>query len=315
MNHNHILVTGSSGTVGTELSLQLLSQGYRLTGVDWKPNRWSEKINNQTIELDLRSDSIAEKLPSDIDLIVHLGANARVYKLIESPEKARDNFLTTFNILEYARNIGADVVFASSREVYGNGEKIIHDETDTYVDECESPYTASKVGGEALATSYDNCYDINVSILRFSNVYGRYDLSDRVVPLFIAQAANDNKMVIYGGNKLLDFTHVEDCVQGTMKTIKNFRKSQNTTFNIASGRGSSLVDLAKIVHDTLKSNSSIEVENARTGEVSRYVANIDKAQRILGYEPKYELKEGIQNTVDWYEDQGLYDEILDLNEW
>lgn len=314
-SNKHIVVTGSSGTIGTELTIQLLNQGYEVTGVDWEPNRWSEQVNSRTIQLDLSNENNRSQLPSDANLIVHLAANARVYKLIEAPEKARDNFLTTFNILEYARDTGADVIFASSREVYGNNNKIIHSETDTSVDECESPYTASKISGEALAMSYSNCYDIHTSILRFSNVYGRFDISDRVVPLFIAQATNDQTLTIFGGDKLLDFTYLEDCVNGILSAINNFRKARGTTFNIASGEGASLVDLATIIRDTVRSNSSIEIDDSRTGEVSQFIADTTKARRILDYEAEYDLQSGIQKTAEWYDKQGLCEEILKLNGW
>jgi UDP-glucose 4-epimerase len=315
MSHDHILVTGSSGSIGTELSNQLIDQGYRVTGVDWESNRWSDRINDRTNNLDLRDDTLPDQLPADVDLIIHLSANARVYKLIEHPDKARDNFLMTFNILEYAREIVADLIFVSSREVYGNHKKIIHDETDTFVDECESPYTASKVGGEAMASSYANCYHIHTSVIRFSNVYGRYDVSDRVVPLFIAQAVHDQPLTVYGGNKILDFTYIDDCVRGVLAVINNFRKARGTTFNIASGEGSSLVDVAQIVCDTADSNSSIEIDETRTGEVSRFIADTTKARRILGHDSKYSLQQGIQKTVEWYDEQDLYDEILDLDGW
>jgi UDP-glucose 4-epimerase len=315
MSHDHIVVTGSSGTIGTELMIQLLDQGYEVTGVDCESNQWSDRVNRRTIQLDLSGNNNLTQLPSDADLIVHLAANARVYKLIETPEKARDNFLTTFNTLEYARETGSDVIFASSREVYGNRKKIVHTEIDTYVDECESPYTASKIGGEALVMSYSNCYDIHTSILRFSNVYGRYDVSDRVVPLFIAQATHNQTLTIYGGDKLLDFTYLNDCINGVLSAINNFRKARGTTFNIASGKGASLVDLATIVRDTVKSDSSIEIDDSRTGEVSRFVADTTKARRILDYESEHNLQSGIQKTVEWYDKQDLYNEILELNNW
>lgn len=311
----HILITGSNGTIGTELTLQLLDQGYDVTGVDFVSNPWSKTVEEHTIQLDLREEDITAQLPDDIDLIIHLAANARVYKLIETPSKALDNFITTFKILEYAREIGSDLIFGSSREVYGNREKIIHAETDTYVDECESPYTASKVGGEAMVKSYDNCYDIRTTILRFSNVYGRYDMSDRVVPLFIAQAANDQKLTVFGGDKLLDFTYLDDCVDGIVSVINNFQKCSGETFNIASGQGSSLVELAETIRDKLGSNSTIDVESSRPGEVARFVADTSKARRILNYNPSYDLQEGISDTVEWYAQQDLYQQILEADDW
>jgi UDP-glucose 4-epimerase len=295
--------------------LQLLNRGHNVTGIDCVENQWSETVNENTITVDLREDNWESELPPDIDLIVHLAANARVYKLIENPGQARDNFITTFNILEFARNAGANVIFGSSREVYGNREKIIHDETETYVDECESPYTASKVGGEALVKSYGNCYDIQTTILRFSNVYGRYDMSDRVVPLFIAQAAHGQTLTVFGANKILDFTYIDDCVDGIITSIENFHKVSDETFNIASGEGSSLVEVAEIICETLDSDSSIEISSSRPGEVTRYIADTSKANRMVGYSANYDLQAGIEETIQWYEERDLYEAILEANDW
>lgn len=300
MPHESILVTGSSGTVGTALCQQLLERGYDVTGTDIKPNRWSDTVNDRTIIADLTEESAEDKLPDSIDLVIHLAANARVHKLVQNPELAQDNFNTTFTILEYAREIGADFIFSSSREVYGNNGKIIYDETDTYVDECESPYTASKIGGEALVKSYDVCYDIDTSIVRFSNVYGKYDASNRVIPLFIAQASRGEDLTVFGDDKVLDFTYIDDCVDGVVRVVEQFNKAAGSTFNIASGEGTSLVEVAETIVDKTDADVSIHIEENRTGEVARYVADISKANKILGYEPSYDIDAGIEATVDWY---------------
>jgi UDP-glucose 4-epimerase len=303
MPHKSILVTGSSGTVGTALCQQLLEKGYDVTGTDIKPNQWSDAINDRTIIADLADESATEKLPYSIDLVIHLAANARVHKLVQNPELAQDNFNTTFTVLEYAREIGADFIFSSSREVYGNNGKIIYDETDTYVDECESPYTASKIGGEALVKSYDECYDIDTSIVRFSNVYGKYDASNRVIPLFIAQASQGEDLTVFGDDKVLDFTYIDDCVNGIVSVVEQFNKAAGSTFNIASGEGTSLVEVAEVIVDKTDADVDIHIEENRTGEVSRYVADISKASKIFGYEPSYDVNDGIEATVDWYLDR------------
>lgn len=300
MSKKSILVTGSSGTVGTALAKSLLDDGYDVTGVDLVENRWSNRIDERTIVTDLRSEENLGELPESVDLVIHFAANARVHKLVEDPSKAKENFDTTYNLLEYARDIGADIVFSSSREVYGNNGKIIYDETDTYVDECESPYTASKIGGEALVKSYGKCYDMETAILRFSNVYGKYDVSDRVVPLFIAQAQAGEDLTVFGEDKILDFTYVDDCVNGVTRVVENFQKVSGTTFNIASGEGSSLVELAELIVEKTGSDVSVEIEPNRTGEVSRYVADISKAEKLLGYKPEYDFEQGIEETIDWY---------------
>jgi UDP-glucose 4-epimerase len=149
-----ILVTGSSGTIGTHLCERLLKDGHEIVGADWKPNKWSEEVDAITINVDLRDRScILSTLPKDIDFVVHLAANARVYDLVIDPFLARDNFETLFNTLEYARKNGITrFMFASSREVYGNTDRIIYSADEALTKNCESPYTASKIGGEALLT-------------------------------------------------------------------------------------------------------------------------------------------------------------------
>ena len=300
MATSSVLITGSSGTVGTALAESLLDDDYQVTGTDLVGNRWSDRVDERTIVTDLCSEGNLDKLPDSVDLVVHFAANARVHKLVEDPAKAKENFDTTYNILKYARNAGADIIFSSSREVYGNNGKIIYDETDTYVDECESPYTASKIGGEALVKSYGKCYEMDTSILRFSNVYGKYDVSDRVVPLFIAQAEAGEDLTVYGEDKILDFTYIDDCVNGVKRVVENFQKISGTTFNIASGEGSSLVELAELIVEKTGGDVSVHIEPNRTGEVGRYVADISKAQKLLGYDPEHNFEQGIEKTIDWY---------------
>jgi len=306
-----ILVTGSSGTVGTAVVESLLDEGYDVTGVDLKDNQWSERVSKRTIVLDVSERSEFSRLPDSVDLVIHLAANARVHLLVENPDLAKENFDTTFNILEYTREVGADFIFSSSREVYGNTGKVVYDENDTYVDQCESPYTASKIGGEALVKSYGNCYDMDTSIVRFSNVYGKYDASNRVIPLFIAQASREEDLTVFGDNKVLDFTYIDDCVDGVTRVVNQFNKSAGTTFNIASGQGTSLVELAEIIVEKIGSDVDVIVDENRTGEISRYVAEISKGKKILGYEPNYSLDEGIERTVEWYLDRDkMFDNVL-----
>jgi UDP-glucose 4-epimerase len=115
----NILVTGSSGLIGTRLCEFLLKEGFNVIGVDCVSNKWQTRINDLTINIDLRDkNGVMENLPKNIDMIIHLAANARVYDLIEKPQLAMDNFSTLFNILEFARvNNIEKLIFSSSREV------------------------------------------------------------------------------------------------------------------------------------------------------------------------------------------------------
>lgn len=296
-----VLVTGSSGTIGTSLCEQLLAQGYQVTGIDWKPNKWNREVNTCTKILDLRDSDVLGQIDGRFDLIIHLAANARVYELVKDPSMARDNFETLFNVIEFARkNQIQRFIFASSREVYGNSDKLIHTEEEAFVKNCESPYTASKIGGEALVRSYQQCYGLNSIILRFSNVYGMYDDTDRLVPLFIRRALAGEPLYVFGKEKLLDFTHLTDAVDGVLRSIEHFEKIKNNTFNLGTGKAATILEVAQLVKRFLDSQSEIVLKESRTGEVVRYIADISKARKMLGYEPKVTIAEGLQRSIEWY---------------
>jgi nucleoside-diphosphate-sugar epimerase len=297
-----ILITGSSGTIGTRLGEKLLNLGYEIIGVDWKKNKWHKNLEKRTIHLDLRNKNLVlKKLPKKVDLIIHLAANARVYELVKNPDLARDNMITTYNILEYARiNKIKNIIFASSREVYGNTKKAKHKEEDVKIENCESPYSASKISGEALIHSYHKCFGINYVIIRFSNVYGMYDESDRVIPLFIRKAIKNENLVVFGKDKILDFTYIDDAVEGVIKVIKRFNKVKNNIFNIATGKGTKILFVAQLIKKFLNSKSRIIIKQNRPGEVVKYIADISKAKKLLNYEPRTDIVKGIKKTIEWY---------------
>ncbi len=300
-----ILVTGSSGTIGTRLCEKLLEAGHEVIGADWEPCKWNEQVENLRIDIDLRHKEEFSKLPTDVELIIHLAANARVYELVENPDRAMDNFIDTFNILEHARKNGIKkMMFASSRETYGNihlPEGEAYSEDKAHFMTCESPYTASKIGGEALFEAYKRCYNIDTIIFRFSNVYGMYDDTIRVVPLFYRQAKAGETLKVFGKDKCLDFTYIDDCVDGILLSIENFESAKNETYNLAFGEGTTIMHLAEKVVELLGSSSQIEATDSRTGEVTHYIADISKAKKAFGYDPKTSFEDGIRLSMEWYE--------------
>lgn len=307
-----ILITGSSGTIGTRL-FEKLADDYSVVGVDKKPNKWDREVNENTIIGDLKYKKTFRALPKNIDLVVHLAANARVYNLVVNPELALENFQTLFRTLEFCRlNNIKKFIFASSREVYGNTEKTIHSEEDAFVQNCESPYTSSKIGGETLVHAYQRCYRIDSNILRFSNVYGMYDESDRVIPLFIKNCKEGKDLNIFGAKKNLDFTHIDDTINGITSVINQFENPnvKNQTFNIASGKGVSIYNVAQIIKREMKAEVNINVKRNRTGEVVRYVADITKAREVLGFNPTVDIEEGIKRSIEWYDQKNVDKEIL-----
>lgn len=296
-----ILVTGSSGTIGTRLCERLLEQKYEVVGADWEPNKWQPGIERLTVRVDLRHEEELKKLPTDVECVIHLAANARVYELVEHPDRARDNFLTTFNTLEWARkNKMKQFIFASSRETYGNSGQEKYREDMVRVENCESPYTASKIAGEALVESYRRCYGMETAIIRFSNVYGMYDDSERVVPLFIRQTKLNQPLVVFGKDKSLDFTYIDDAVEGILLVLRKFSAVNGSVFNLAYGEAHSIMELAELIKKLMGSTSSITAKPSRTGEVTRYTADISKARKVLGFSPKVSFAEGVQKSVEWY---------------
>ncbi|MDD4287187.1 MAG: NAD-dependent epimerase/dehydratase family protein [Candidatus Peribacteraceae bacterium] len=298
-----ILVTGSSGTIGTRLCERLLEQQFEVVGADWEPNKWQPAIEKLTVRIDLRDENQLNAQSSKLkaDVVIHLAANARVYELVENPDRARDNMLTTFNALAWARKNGVKrFVFASSRETYGNSGMDKYREDMVRVENCESPYTASKIAGEALVESYRRCYGMETVIVRFSNVYGMYDDSQRVVPLFIRQTKKNEPLVVFGKDKSLDFTYIDDAVNGLLLILKNFSKVNGQTINLAFGEAHSIMELAELIKKLMKSTSAISTASSRTGEVTRYTADISKARKILGFDPKVPFAEGVKKSVEWY---------------
>lgn len=301
MSKYKILITGSSGMIGTRLFEKLLEQGYEAIGFDKRENPWNLELNKRTIKGDLLYERDIKKLPKNIDLIVHLAANARVHNSVLNPTLALENIAMIYHILEFARKQDVSrFIFSSSREVYGNREKSIAYEEEVDIRLAESPYAATKTGAEALIHAYSKCFAMQHIILRLSNVYGRYDISDRFMPIMIQKMRKNQDVFIYGKEKVLDFTYLDDCVNGIIKSVVNFSQAQNNTLNIASGEGNTLLKIAQLIKEHLGSKSKIYIKPNRKGEVIRFIADISKAKMLLGYKPKYPIQIGCSTTVKWY---------------
>ena len=129
---------------------------------------------------------------------------------------------------------------------------------------------------------------------------------ERVIPLFIKKINNKNKITIFGKNKILDFTYVDDCVNGIYSGVKNLvlREVKNETINLAYGKGQSLLNLVEYIEDNLGKKANYKIKDTRIGEVAHYVADISKAKKLLNYNPKTSLKEGVKKTIDWWKERG-----------
>jgi UDP-glucuronate 4-epimerase len=306
----HMLITGSSGQIGTNLALRLLDAGHSVFGIDKRLNSWTDRVTTLLQDLSAPYRDFAGGIGGvpypRPDIVIHLAANAKVHELVQQPHRAMENIALTFNILEYCRHNHIPIIFASSREVYGDIHRYITEEQHADFSFTESPYSASKVAGEALVYSYARCYDLRYLVFRFSNVYGRYDNDiermERVIPLFIRSMRQGRPVTVYGQEKMLDFTYVDDCVDGIVAGIERLLAGRviNETINLAYGQGNTLVHMAELIAAALDVPPRIEVQPAkRVGEVTRYIADISRAAELLEYQPRVPLDDGIRRAVAW----------------
>ncbi|HYG46436.1 MAG TPA: NAD-dependent epimerase/dehydratase family protein [Allosphingosinicella sp.] len=305
-----ILITGSSGQIGTNLALKLIADGHEVFGVDKRLNTWVTDafpyiLQDLSGHYPVHPGGIGGVDYPEVDLVVHLAAHAKVHQLVKFPHGALENITMTYNVLEFCRQRNTPIVFSSSREVYGDIHRFETEETNADFAFTESPYSASKIAGEALVYSYARCYDLPYLVFRFSNVYGRFDNDiermERVIPLFIRKISNDEDIVVYGPEKVLDFTYVDDCVEGVSRGIYALAEGRvsKQTINLAFGQGNSLIRMAELIGEATGVKPRMTVEPALVGEVTHYVADIRRARELLGYQPRVSLDEGIRRTVAW----------------
>jgi nucleoside-diphosphate-sugar epimerase len=307
-----VLLTGSSGQIGTNLALRLQREGHSVFGVDKRPNPWTKDLD--TLLQDLSGQYAAfyggingVEYP-EVDLVVHLAAHAKVHQLVKQPHRALENVMMTFNMLEYCRQLELPLVFSSTREVYGDVHRFDeYGEATADFAFTESPYSGSKIASEAFVYAYARCYGLRYLVFRFSNVYGRYDNDlqrmERVIPLFIHQLGRGEPITVFGGDeKVLDFTYVDDCIDGIARGIDGLAAGNvaNETINLAFGEGNTLVRAAELIAGELGVTPEINRAPSLLGEVTRYVADIRKARELLDWQPSTPLNEGIPKAVAWF---------------
>jgi UDP-glucose 4-epimerase len=307
-----ILLTGSSGQIGTNLALRLQRDGHWVFGVDKRPNPWTKEFDTLLQDLSghyaaFRGGINNVEYP-EVDLVVHLAAHAKVHQLVRQPHRALENVMMTFNVLEYARQLELPLVFSSTREVYGDVHRFDeYGEATADFAYTESPYSGSKIASEAFVYAYARCYDLRYVVFRFSNVYGRFDNDlrrmERVIPLFIHQMALGEPITVFGGEeKVLDFTYIDDCIDGIARGIARLASGEvtNETINLAYGQGNTLVRAAELIATELGVDPQINRAPALLGEVTHYVADIRKAKELLGWQPTTPLDQGIPKAVRWF---------------
>src|SRR3954463_1912183 len=276
-----VLVTGASGQIGTNLALRLMADGHWVFGVDKRPNPWTKEFETLLQDLAIHYPAFRGGIGGveypEVDVVVHLAAHAKVHQLVRQPHRALENLIMTHNVLEYARQLELPVVFSSTREVYGDVHRFEeYGEASADFAFTESPYSASKISSEAFIYSFARCYGLRYLVFRFSNVYGRYDSDlqrmERVLPLFTHRMLRGEPITVFGGeDKVLDFTYIDDCVDGIARGIERLHDGRvaNETINPACGQGNTLVRAAELIAAELHVEPQIAQAPSLVGEVTR----------------------------------------------
>lgn len=317
----NIVVTGCAGFIGSHLSEKLLAEGNRVIGIDnfdpFYPKEVKERnlksvkeySNFQFFEADLVDFNALEKLFSDIekpDIVVHLAAKAGVRPSIEDPQGYIDNNISaTRNVLELMRKQSVTkLVFASSSSVYGNMPEIpYHEEMD--VSNPISPYAFTKKSCELLNHTYHHLYNIDIVNLRFFTVYGPRQRPDLAIHKFTRFVNEGKPITMYGdGSTSRDYTFIEDIIQGVEKSIDFVLNRANVfeTMNLGNNEPVVLKDLIQMIYEVNGKEPTITRLPMQQGDVDRTFASIEKAKKLLGYQPYTSMKEGLQKFTEWYKE-------------
>ncbi|MHA1230328.1 MAG: GDP-mannose 4,6-dehydratase [Candidatus Helarchaeota archaeon] len=311
-----ILVTGCAGFIGSHLTKKLLEEGHTVIGIDSLDPFYSTIIKQERLEIlnkypefkffknDLQEIDKIDVIfaNNSIDQIIHIAARAGVRTSIKVPLSYIDyNIKVTNYLLEQSVKYSINnFIFASSSSVYGNCETIPFDEKAEL--NPISPYAASKRSCELYGAVYSNLYDINFTSLRLFTVYGPSQREDMAISRFTNWIDKGNKIKLYGtGESKRDFTYVDDIVNGIQLAVK--KNYKNEIFNLGSGKTISIIELIRLIEEKLDKKANIEFLPPQKGDVEITLANISKANKMLGYSPQVSISNGLDKYIEWYQNR------------
>jgi len=303
-----VLVTGGAGFIGSNIVDSLLSKGHSVRILDDISTGRMENTKHLEGKIEIISGSISDKKTVDgavegVEYIFHEAAQTSVVDSIKYPAKTWDvNIKGTKLLLNAAvKNNVKKVILASSANIYGSSPKLPKKE-DMNV-KTNSPYGNSKLMNEIMAKKYYEDDGLGCICLRYFNVYGPRQNPESgysgVISKFIGSMVNGKSPLIFGdGKQTRDFIYVEDVVRANMIAMKS--KIGYDIFNVATGKETSINEIVDTLNDVLGTKLKPNYDEERMGDIRRSVADVSKAKKILGFEAKYSLKEGLKRTVEWY---------------
>ena len=299
-----VLVTGGCGFIGANLVRRIgFERGWQVRVVDDLRTGRESYVPSDLAEVvigDVSDPAVLEPALDGVDAVVHLASQTGVLPSVEDP--ARDfegSTRTTFRVLDACRLRGiARFVFASSGAAVGDVTPPIHE---NIVPRPLSPYGAGKLAGEAYVQGFAGSFGMQTAALRFSNVYGPYSLhKDNAIPNFIRRCLRGERLEVYGdGSQTRDFIHVQDLCDGIIGAV-TADGIGGEIFQLGTSVETSVVQLAQLIQEVTGAETDIDFEERRAGEVYKSCVDISKAQRLLGFDPAIELREGLALTAEWY---------------
>jgi nucleoside-diphosphate-sugar epimerase len=304
-----ILVTGGAGFIGRWVVKRLLEDNNRVWVLDDLSNGSEENLKefsndpNLDVKIGDIEDSglLAELFTNDFDICIHLAASIIVQESIDNPRKTfESDVIGTFNILEEARKHNTKFVFMSTCMVY---DRALMDGAilETHRTKAASPYAGAKLAGENMVQSYYYAYGLPVVILRPFNTYGPYQKATGeggVVSIFIQKKLNGDMLNIYGdGKQTRDLMYVEDCAEFVVQA--SYSKAANgEILNAGLGEDITINELAGVICEDKQKIRNIEHIHPQS-EIPKLLCDYSKAKKLLRWEPKTSLIEGISKTQDW----------------
>ncbi len=317
-----ILVTGGGGFIGSQVCRELIENGEDVVAFDslrYSDFQYLGKIRMQGffdkikfISGDIRDfPLVLETLKeNEINKIIHTAAITYIPEAIKKPSLTFGvNTIGTFNLLEAARILGLEkFVYISTSSVYGDFQYTPADEKHPL--EPKDIYGATKLAADRIAIGYNRTYGLPVTVVRTSSVYGPGDLENRAAKIFIENALTGKPLELQGGGEQRrDFSYVKDVAKGIGLAL-NSEKANGEVFNITGGGDHTIKELATIIKEYIP-ETEIILKEARSIDANRGALDISKAEKILGYNPRYGLREGIEEYIKWYLE--VYAPIVGLN--
>src|SRR5215471_2789019 len=312
----NILITGGAGFIGSHLVDRLLAEGdWQITVVDDFNDFYDPEIKRANIESYLSNPNL-KLIETDIrdyyslnevfaegnfKCIVHLAARAGVRPSLTEPRLyVETNINGTTNLLELSRQHGVNqFVFGSSSSVYGENRKVPFSEDDPIFHPI-SPYAATKAAGELLCHTYSHLHGMRIICLRFFTVYGARQRPDLAIHKFAQLIDSGKSIPVFGdGTTRRDYTYVDDIISGVRAAI-DYDQSNYEVINLGESRTVELRELISLLERALGKKAQINRQPLQPGDVPQTFADIEKARRLLNYDPQTQIEDGIRKFVDWF---------------